>query len=81
MAREADQTVIAYDLDFPKIVALRQYAKPSLIIFRDIRDERLQVQLILDNLEALTDGLTEGCVATFEPGRLRLRSLPIGKGL
>jgi hypothetical protein len=38
------------------------------------------VALLLANLKTLENDLVDGCVAVLEPGRLRVRRLPIGEG-
>jgi hypothetical protein len=44
------------------------------------RQPERQVALLLANLKALENDLVDGCVAVLEPGRLRVRRLPIGEG-
>lgn len=76
-ARSDDRVAITYDLDFPRIVSLSQTAKPSLIVLRELRDPLLHTALILANLAQLDAALDEGCIAVIEPGRIRVRSLPL----
>jgi predicted nuclease of predicted toxin-antitoxin system len=74
-----DRTVIAYDLDFPRLLALRRQSKPSLIIFRRLRQPRQQIATLIRNLTTLERDLNNGCVAVFEPERIRVRDLPLGQ--
>ena len=53
--------------------------QPSVILFRHGAERRpdRQAALLLANLDAIQSDLAEGCMVVFEPGRLRLRRLPI----
>ena len=74
-----DRIAISYDLDFARLLALRQRSKPSLIIFRRLRHPSDQVTALLRNLDTLSLALTEGCIAVLEPDRIRVRDLPLGR--
>ncbi len=71
--------MIAYDLDFPRLLALRRQSKPSLIISRRLRQPRQQIATLIGNLTTLERDLNNGCVAVFEPERIRVRDLPLGQ--
>jgi predicted nuclease of predicted toxin-antitoxin system len=77
---ERDQRVlISADTDFGTILALRQAAFPSVILFRGAtpRKPTGQVALRLANLGEIIPVLERGAVVVIEPLRLRVRTLPI----
>jgi hypothetical protein len=63
------------------LLTLRQDRRPCVLLFRhgaDRRPER-QVASLLANLDTIEKDLLEECVAVLEPGRFRVRRLPIGE--
>lgn len=74
-----DQIIISSDTDFGTLLALRQYSKPSVILFRQT-DKRPQSQLslLLLHLPEIKDALIAGNIIVFEDNRIRIRLLPIG---
>ena len=78
-AAQEDRIIISADTDFGTLLAERSETRPSVVLFRGAsprRPER-QVAVLLANLATMADDLSGGAVAVIEPGRLRVRSLPI----
>lgn len=77
-ARE-QRLIISADTDFGTILARRRSAVPSVILFRGAtpRAPQGQAALLLANLGAVAAMLESGAVVAVEPGRIRVRSLPI----
>jgi len=77
-AREK-RVVVSADTDFGTILALRQEAQPSVVLFRGAtsRIPRAVVARLLLELPQARAFLDGGCILTIEPGRSRVRRLPI----
>ena len=77
---ERDQRVIvSADTDFGTIRAIRNTAKPSVILFRGAtpRNPVGQAKLLPANLGEITSSVERGAVVVLEPQRIRVRTLPI----
>jgi predicted nuclease of predicted toxin-antitoxin system len=79
-AANEDRILISADTDFAFILATRQAAAPSVILFRgDVtRNPKVQSQLLVANIAALEEDLIKGAVVVIEKHRIRIRLLPIG---
>jgi predicted nuclease of predicted toxin-antitoxin system len=71
--------VVSADTDFGTILSARSVSTPSVIQFRGPGSRRPDAlaRAILTNLAQVKDSLEAGSIVTFEPTRVRIRSLPI----
>ncbi len=82
LARAIDEAriIISSDMDFGDLLAARELARPSVILFRRVeRVTNSRLALLLKNLAAISVDLERGSIVILESSRMRIRSLPIGK--
>jgi len=81
-ALQEDRIVVSADTDFGTLLARSSQTKPSVVLFRGATARRpeKQVSLLLANLPRVETDLNKGAIVVIEPGRLRVRSLPISSG-
>lgn len=74
-----NRVVVSEDTDFGTLLALRDAAKPSVVLFRRIQDRSAAnlLSLLLTNLAAVTRDLDAGAVVVIENARIRIRRLPL----
>jgi predicted nuclease of predicted toxin-antitoxin system len=77
-ARANDYVVLTHDLDFGAILAATNGDKPSVVQIRadDVSPDVISAPVITALRQMATE-LTEGALLTVEPGRTRLRILPL----
>ena len=78
-AAEEYRVLVSADTNFASILAARQAAKPSVILFRREAPRRAEKQaaLLLANMPTLLELLEQGSLVVFEDGHLRGRPLPL----
>lgn len=79
-AASESRILISADTDFGAILATREAAKPSLILFRGESHRRAadQGKHLLINLPLLAEHLERGSIVVFQKTKIRVRKLPIG---
>ena len=78
-AAQEVRVLVSADTAFMTILATRQAAKPSVILFRrdSHRRPEAQAKLLLANLSTIADSLNQGSIVVFKEDRLLSRPLPI----
>ena len=79
-AESENRVIISADTDFAFLLAKRNSALPSVILFRkgSERNPQLQVELLKNNLNhELIKMLQEGSIVIIEEFRIRVRKLPL----
>jgi predicted nuclease of predicted toxin-antitoxin system len=77
-ALREDRVVVSADSDFAALLALRNAARPSLVLFREpeLVTAAGYAGQLLEAMASLEPELNNGCVVVFRRGRLRVRNLP-----
>jgi predicted nuclease of predicted toxin-antitoxin system len=73
-----DYVVLTHDLDYGAILAATNGARPSVVQFRaaDLSPDTIGRHLV-DALRRMEAELDQGALLTIEPGRARMRLLPL----
>jgi predicted nuclease of predicted toxin-antitoxin system len=73
------RVLVTLDTDFGALIAHTGSSVPSVILFRGevTRRPLAQVELLLANLDQVTEDLTAGAVVVIGDDRVRVRRLPI----
>jgi predicted nuclease of predicted toxin-antitoxin system len=74
-----DRLAVSADTDFGTLLAIRKQASPSVILFRHGSQHRPadQAALLKANLPQLVGTLDAGSIVVIQPGRIRIRALPL----
>jgi len=76
--REEDRVVITLDADFHALLALSHAAAPSVIRIRMEGLHGLKAADVIQTVLArCAEDLRQGAVVTVQPGRIRIRRLPL----
>ena len=77
-AKDKGYVVLTHDLDFSAILAVTHGEKPSVAQIRaeDVSPDTIG-RLVINALRQMTVELEEGALLTIDPGRTRLRILPL----
>ena len=79
VAARDDRVVVSEDTDFGTLLSLRDSAKPSVILLRHMPDRSASalIDILLANIASVEADLASGAIVVIEPGRIRLRRLPM----
>ena len=77
-ARQSGDTIVTYDLDFSRIMALSTAQFPSIITFRlGTLNYELFREIVLFNFSNLIEAADNGSLITIDEGGIRIRKLPV----
>jgi len=78
-AQQEQRVLVSADTDFGTLLAAHQESAPSVVLFRHGMQRRpeQQSETLLVNLAVIERDLAEGSIVVIEPGRIRVRGLPL----
>lgn len=78
-AAQQDRVIVSADTDFGTLLAQSGARSPSVVLLRlrSPRRARQLAELLLANLDAVSEDLDTGAVVVVEDERIRVRRLPI----
>ena len=81
VAKAHRRVIVSADRDFGTLLAELKADQPSVIYLRGgvERDPVLRADRIASNLPRIAPALAAGAIVVIEPGRIRIRKLPISK--
>ena len=79
LAGRESRILISEDTGFGTFLAMRNSAKPSVVLFRHMPDRSAAslTSVLLANLRTVETDLTTGAMVVFDASRIRVRRLPI----
>ena len=79
-ALRESRIILAWDLDFPELLALSKTGTVSAVVFRlvNTRSDHV-IERLARGLSASAQDLQEGAIISVEEGRYRVRLLPLGR--
>lgn len=76
-AKKEKRVIVSADTDFGTLLALKNAALPSFILFRrSVKRPLALLNLLIDTIDIIQDDLYKGAVVVIEDHRLRIRELP-----
>lgn len=79
-AAAEDRILVSADTDFGTLLAMRQAAKPSVILMRRLPGSPLlQLPILRQVLPQVAEDLEAGCIVVIAEDRVRVRRLPFGR--
>ena len=79
LARSQSRVVVSADTDFGTLLAKQAALTPSVLLIRRLVGRRVKDigEIILANLDAVTEDLNSGAIVVFTEESIRIRRLPV----